>query len=40
VHPDPRKAMSDGPQQLDIAGLHDLVQELAPVAAAVGRSLV
>jgi 3-deoxy-7-phosphoheptulonate synthase len=40
VHPDPRKALSDGPQQLDIAGLRELVAELAPVAAAVGRSLV
>jgi 3-deoxy-7-phosphoheptulonate synthase len=39
AHPNPRKALSDGPQQLDLAGLRSLIGELAPVAAAVGRSL-
>ncbi len=39
AHPNPRKALSDGPQSLDLAGLRALVSELEPVAAAVGRSL-
>ena len=39
VHPDPRKALCDGPQSLDIPGLRALVEELRPIAAAVGRSL-
>jgi 3-deoxy-7-phosphoheptulonate synthase len=39
VHPDPRKALCDGPQSLDLAGLRSLVRELEPVAAAVGRTL-
>jgi len=39
AHPDPRKALSDGPQQLDLAGLRALVAKLEPVAASVGRSL-
>jgi 3-deoxy-7-phosphoheptulonate synthase len=39
VHPDPRKALCDGPQSLDLAGLRDLVRELEPVAASVGRTL-
>jgi len=39
VHPDPRAALCDGPQSLDIAGLKNLVVELEPVARAVGRSL-
>jgi 3-deoxy-7-phosphoheptulonate synthase len=39
VHPDPRKALSDGPQQLDIEGLRSLMKELEPVAKAVGRTL-
>jgi 3-deoxy-7-phosphoheptulonate synthase len=39
AHPNPRKALSDGPQQLDLAGLRSLIGELSPVAAAVGRSL-
>jgi len=37
VHPDPRAALCDGPQSLDIAGLRALVIELEPVAKAVGR---
>ncbi|MDO8964712.1 MAG: 3-deoxy-7-phosphoheptulonate synthase [Coriobacteriia bacterium] len=39
AHPDPRKALSDGPQSLDLAGLRDLVGELEPVANAVGRTM-
>jgi 3-deoxy-7-phosphoheptulonate synthase len=39
AHPNPRKALSDGPQSLDLAGLRNLVVELEPIAAAVGRSL-
>lgn len=39
VHPDPRTALSDGPQQLDIAGLHALVEELKPLGVAVGRGI-
>jgi len=39
VHPDPRKALCDGPQSLDLAGLRELVRELEPVAASVGRTL-
>jgi len=40
VHPDPRQALCDGPQSLDLAGLKALVVELQRVAAAVGRELV
>jgi 3-deoxy-7-phosphoheptulonate synthase len=40
AHPDPRKALSDGPQSLDLAGLRRLMVELQPVAASIGRSLV
>jgi 3-deoxy-7-phosphoheptulonate synthase len=39
AHPDPRKALCDGPQSLDLAGLRDLVRELEPVAASIGRTL-
>jgi 3-deoxy-7-phosphoheptulonate synthase len=39
VHPDPRAALCDGPQSLDIAGLRALVVELEPVANAVGRTI-
>jgi 3-deoxy-7-phosphoheptulonate synthase len=39
AHPDPRAALSDGPQSLDLAGLRDLVRELGPVAASIGRTL-
>jgi 3-deoxy-7-phosphoheptulonate synthase len=38
AHPDPRKALSDGPQSLDLAGLRALISELEPVAGAVGRT--
>jgi 3-deoxy-7-phosphoheptulonate synthase len=40
AHPDPRAALCDGPQSLDLAGLRDLVRELEPVAASIGRTLV
>jgi 3-deoxy-7-phosphoheptulonate synthase len=39
VHPNPRKALSDGPQSLDLAGLRTLVAELQPVAESIGRTL-
>ncbi len=39
AHPDPRSALSDGPQSLDLAGLRSLMGELEPVANAIGRSL-
>jgi len=37
VHPNPREALCDGPQSLDIEGLQALMAELAPLARAVGR---
>ena len=40
VHPDPRQALCDGPQSLDLAGIRSLVAELKPIAAALGRELV
>ena len=39
AHPDPRTALCDGPQSLDLDGLRDLVAELRPVAASIGRTL-
>jgi 3-deoxy-7-phosphoheptulonate synthase len=39
VHPDPATALSDGPQSLRPDKFADLMSSLAPVAAAVGRSL-
>ncbi|HLW70148.1 MAG TPA: 3-deoxy-7-phosphoheptulonate synthase [Candidatus Binataceae bacterium] len=39
VHPDPRAAFSDGPQQLTPASFAALMAALKPVAEAVGRSL-
>src|SRR5208282_103628 len=39
VHPDPRAALSDGPQQLTPASFMALMAALKPVAAAVGRSI-
>ncbi len=39
AHPDPRAALCDGPQSLDLEGLRRLVVELKPVAEAVGRTL-
>jgi 3-deoxy-7-phosphoheptulonate synthase len=38
-HPDPRAALCDGPQSLDLEGLRNLIVELKPVAEAVGRRL-
>jgi 3-deoxy-7-phosphoheptulonate synthase len=38
VHPDPDRALSDGPQSLDPAGFARLVEECRAVAAAVGRA--
>ena len=40
VHPDPRAALCDGPQSLDLEGLRSLVGELSSIAAAVGTTLV
>ncbi len=39
VHPDPRAALSDGPQQLKPARFAQLMKSLEPLAAAVGRTL-
>ena len=40
VHPNPREALCDGPQSLDLEGLRTLMGELAQVAAAVGKTIV
>ncbi len=39
VHPDPERALSDGPQSLTPAAFQALVRRLRPVAEAVGRTL-
>ncbi|MFY9780227.1 MAG: 3-deoxy-7-phosphoheptulonate synthase [Candidatus Baltobacteraceae bacterium] len=39
VHPNPAAARSDGPQSLTVSNFADLMSRLAPVAAAVERSL-
>lgn len=39
VHPNPELAFSDGDQSLDLGGFDALMDGLAPVAAAMGRSL-
>ncbi len=39
VHPNPRAALCDGPQSLDLAGFAALVGELKSVAKAVGREV-
>ncbi len=39
VHPEPTKALSDGPQQLNPASFAELMRVLKPVAEAVGRDL-
>jgi 3-deoxy-7-phosphoheptulonate synthase len=39
VHPRPAEALSDGPQSLKPAKFVQLMQELRPVAEAVGRTL-
>ncbi|MBN1192652.1 MAG: 3-deoxy-7-phosphoheptulonate synthase [Coriobacteriia bacterium] len=37
VHPNPREALCDGPQSLDLPGLRALVAELQPLASAMGK---
>jgi 3-deoxy-7-phosphoheptulonate synthase len=39
VHPNPREALCDGPQSLDLPGIRMLIDELRPVAEAIGRTL-
>jgi len=39
VHPDPEKALVDGPQSLTLQEFDRLMTELAPVAQAVGRTI-
>ncbi len=39
VHPDPEKALSDGPQQLTPANFSRFMSELEPLARAIGRRL-
>lgn len=39
VHPNPREALCDGPQSLDLEGLRQLVADLRPIAEAVGRKI-
>ena len=39
VHPDPERALSDGDQSLTLAQFRDLVEEITPVAEAVGRKV-
>ncbi len=39
VHPEPEKALSDGPQSLTLDGFADLMQSLRPILDAVGRKL-
>jgi len=39
VHPNPREALCDGPQSLDLAGIRSLVAELKTMAKAVGKEL-
>ena len=40
VHPDPQKALSDGPQQLTPQQFSDLVAELREIAAVFGKRIV
>lgn len=39
VHPDPARALSDGDQSLTLGGFRRLVEEIEPVAQAVGRKV-
>lgn len=39
VHPQPDRALSDGPQSLDPEGFRNLMKGLGPIARAVGREL-
>ena len=40
VHPEPRKALCDGGQSLDLEGLARLVEELKGIARALGKEVV
>ncbi len=40
VHPDPKKALSDGEQALPVTDLPQFVTEVAAIATALGRTLV
>jgi 3-deoxy-7-phosphoheptulonate synthase len=40
VHPAPDRALSDGAQSLDPGQFAELVSELRPIAAAIGRGVV
>jgi len=39
VHPSPKDAVSDGPQSLHFNEFEDLMNQLRPIAAAVGRQM-
>jgi 3-deoxy-7-phosphoheptulonate synthase len=39
VHPNPAEALSDGQQQIDFDGFHELMKDLRQLLAAVGRPL-
>ncbi len=39
THPNPEKAVKDGPQSLSFDQFDDLIRAVAPIAAAVGKSL-
>ena len=39
VHPDPKNALSDGPQSLKPENFKEMVQEMEPIAEAVGKKL-
>ena len=37
VHPDPKSALSDGPQSLDFEDFSELLEEVKKIAQVVGR---
>lgn len=39
IHPDPKKALSDGPQSLTFSDFSRLMEELKKIAAAIGRKI-
>ncbi len=39
VHPDPKSALSDGPQSLDFDGFEELVKEISAIAPVVGKHI-
>jgi len=39
VHPNPREALCDGPQSLDLPGLRALMADLEPLAGVIGSTL-